>query len=186
MTKQKTIKTDKEPIEGTNSVKPPVINEQQQNTGNGMDEDFAKFKQTTSTFVPDPETTGIPNTGIGTITKLVTPTPEQLLKIQLFAGFALYMIAGLNTFIFNKIKKTNVPLEEMLLSDDEEKALLPYLNSTEILMWIDKLPIWAVGILHMEYMFFIKYNSVKDEYKITKKEKVIESKNDTKTKGGKK
>lgn len=181
----KQIETSKEQIPGTNELTPPVVTEnQQQNTGAGMDADFEAFKKGNSEFIPDAETNA---TGVGTavINKPVTPTPEQQLKIKLFAGFALYMIAGLNTFIFNKVSKTDVPLDEMLLEDSEEEALLPYLNSVEVLTWIDKLPIWVVGFLHMEYMFYIKFNSVKSDYKKIQqpKKQLEESK---KERGGKK
>lgn len=145
-----------------NSIKPSIVDED-------LDAKFREFEKTTSEFVPDSDDVVTPVSGEPQ--KDIKPTMEQTIKIKMVLGFACMLLSGLNTFLLNKIKKTKVPFDKMILSDEEQATLEPYLNSADVLNMIDKIPTWLLGILHIEYLFYTKHSIHSDEFKIIKEEK---------------
>lgn len=158
----------------TETVSPEIKPE-----GESLESAFSEFEKGTSTFT-------VPKEDSGT-TKSISPTgtPESnaladQLKIKMFLGFACFMLAGFNMFIFNMLSKHKVEMSDMRLDEAEKEEVAIYLNSPEILELINKLPVWIIGVAHVEMMFYSKWEigveRVKAEKKITEMEVVNEKK----------
>lgn len=97
----------------------------------------------------------------------VIKTPEQLLqeklqqafKNKIIVGFALMLLSGLNKFILDKVKGVTVPFEDMKFSDPEINSILPYINSPQIMEWINKIPDSILMLIHIEYMMLSKHTA---------------------------
>lgn len=148
-----------------------------------LDAAFANAEKTISTFVPEAEdiansenktivdVNATNNEQPSNVLTLQSMSAAQLFKIKMFLGFVCFLLSVLNRFILNYLKKTNVPLSKMLLDDEEKEVLEVYLDSPEILAIIDKIPGWAIGAAHVEYMFISKHSLVADSYKLKAVEK---------------
>ena len=98
------------------------------------------------------------------------------IKLKMFVGFMCFLLAGLNTFLLNKMRKTNVPFEKMQLTDEEVESVMPYMESPEVMEFINKIPTWLMAVVHLEYMFLAKHNDFKDAYQIIKAKPKAEDK----------
>ncbi len=151
------------------------------NAGETLEDQFREFESTDSTF--DPEN-GLPPEQVDEAPPIpgnpaqVEPqlTAEQKIKIKMFLGFVCFLLSAGNTFIFNLIFKSEVPLKEMLLDDEEKAQVEPYLNSPQILAFIDRLPGWIIGVAHIEYMMYEKFADVKDLYPKKPNMKIVKEK----------
>lgn len=175
--KPKNVKTNKLKGENNEALPPELDGEVQQNTGNDLDADFEAFDKKTSSFVPEQnntsENTGSENTNTsgdpGEMFDLGTT-----IKMRMLVGLCCMLLAGFNTFLFNKMKGTAVPFKEMELDEDERESLLPYLDDPRIIEFINKIPSWLIGLIHVEYMFYKKHSDVAVNY--IKPKKVIKMK----------
>lgn len=141
-----------------------------ENLTSDLESDFKDFEKSVAEFQPETEN----ENNVSDITpQKVEVTLEQKIKIKMFVGFCCFLLTGLNVFIFNKIRSTKVPYEKMILNSAEIESLTPYMESTEVLNFIDKLPTWLIGVLHVEYMYFQKHAEFVEEYKIIKPKKEI-------------
>lgn len=128
--------------------------------------DFKAMEKNISTFQPDqPADQGTNDLGTAKA-EYVEPTMAQAVKIRMFAGFFFYVLSGLETFLLNKIKRTAVPFDKMILDDDEQDSMLPYLQSPEIVDFIDKLPTWLIAVCHYQFMMFEKHSEYANEFKL--------------------
>lgn len=148
--------TTEEPVKQI--IKDPIKNEQPEiNPASSLEEDFKNFEKSTSEYKAMGEensTTNIKGKAVNTLI-----TTEQKVKIKLFLGFACFLLSGFNTFLFNMVFKDKVALDEMLLSDTEKEELQEYLNTPEVIAFIEKIPPYVIAIAHIEYMFYLKYRS---------------------------
>lgn len=155
-------------ISDVQELEPESI-QQNTNADSDLDSDFEAMQKNISSFTPESDE----QHEVEQNPKDVVPTMEQQIKIKMFVGLMCYLLAGLNMILLNIIRKTKVPFDKMTLTDDERDSILPYLNSVEILQFIDKLPTWLIGVVHVETMFFMKHNTYVDEYKIIKEDKKL-------------
>ena len=154
----------------------PEVNEQiptddhQQNTGESLEDDFMKFEKNKSEFIPEQEENpeGEPSPEDAVVNNLATQ-----MKIKMFVGFCCLLLAGFNNFVLNKIKKTNVPFDDMKLTDAEQESIMPYMDAPEVIAFIDKIPVGLIAVIHIEYMFIQKHNAVSSDYKIQPEIKVV-------------
>lgn len=137
--------------------------------GDDIDSAFKDFEKTVSTFTPNGDDNST-EAGEQTTADNAAKEIERGIKVKMFTGFICFLLSGFNVFILNMIKKTKVPMDKMLLSESERVSIEPYMNSNEIIQFIDKMPTWLIGIIHIEYMFIQKHSAVSDEYKVIKKE----------------
>jgi len=146
-------------------------NHVQQNTGDSLEDDFMKFEKNKSEFIPDNEEQ-IPDGTISPEDAVVNNLATQM-KIKMFVGFCCLLLAGFNNFVLNKIKKTNVPFDDMKLTDAEQESIMPYMDAPEVIAFIDKIPVGLIAVIHIEYMFIQKHNAVSSDYKIQPEIKVV-------------
>lgn len=144
-----------------------------QDGGKALEAGYQEFLNTDSKFNPDDTGTQIP--GEEKKPGEVAPpiSVEQQMKLRMFLGFMCFLLSAANTFIFNMLFKADVPVKEMLLDEDEQRQIEPYLNSPQILAFIDKLPGWVIAVAHVEYMMYDKFMDVKDQYPKKQKLKVV-------------
>lgn len=128
-----------------------------------LDENFADMEKFVSEFKPDEQSQN--QTSPNGSTQAQKPTIEQQIKIRIFLGLCCYLISGLNTFLLNKIRKSQVPIDKMQFTEGEKESLLPYFNSPEILNFMDKIPASLMAVIHIEYIMFMKHSLHVDEYK---------------------
>lgn len=111
-------------------------------------------------------------------------------KIKMFVSFAGFVFAGINTFLLNLIRGTNVPLDDMMLDDMEKESLEPYLNDPAILEFINQIPSGIILACHVEFLFFNKHSEAvkvlrekekeeKQKEKLNKTQNNAESKDNT-------
>jgi len=156
--------------------------EQQKGDTDDLNEAFNEFEKTTSGFTPEQEaeetTTEETTTGEAK-TEPVELTFEQKTKLKMFVGFACFVLSGLNMFLLNKVRKSNVPFKKMILEEHERDSIMPYMESPEIIAFIDKLPTWLIAVAHIEYIYIQKHSEFSDEYKIIEVEEVKTEKEKT-------
>ncbi len=108
---------------------------------------------------------------VSTTADEATKAIERKIKVRIFTGFVCFLLSGFSTFILNLVRGSKVPIDKMLLTDNEKLEIEVYMNSDEVLQFIDKLPTSVIGFVHISYMMFQKHSSLVSEYKIIKKEK---------------
>ena len=150
-------------------TKPEEINE------TSLEDDFKMFEETVSKFKPEnkKEPEKIIDGENIIADNFIQPDAVTEFKIKMFLGFALFLLTGFNTFIFNKFLRKDISISEMELNEREKDAVSKYLNSPEIIRWLQKIPSYIWAILHIEFMYYQKYQfAVKLKEKNKKEEKI--------------
>lgn len=99
-------------------------------------------------------------------------------KIKMFVTFASFVFAGINTFLLNLIRGTNVSFDDMQLDETEKESLEPYLNDPAVLEFINKIPSGVILACHVEFMFFQKHSeAVKKLKELEQENKNLKNKN---------
>ena len=133
-----------------------------QNDEAALDAEYEAMQQTAAAFQPEePDFNNAP----ANVAKLTPLTAAQKGEIRMYFGFACFILVGLNTFILNKISKTNVPTSAMDLDSNEIDSMMPYLENEKVLQLINKLPKELLAFLHFEFMMITKFRAVAPEYK---------------------
>lgn len=132
---------------------------------NSFEDDLKLFEKTNSEFTPEP---------VEEVNKKTENNPEAIkvenkIKARMFLGFFCFLMAGFFTYLFNMIKGVKVPVKKMILEDEEVDSLMPYMESPEVMEWVDKLPTWAVASVHIGYMFYEKHSDLEEDYPVIKK-----------------
>lgn len=159
-----------------NTEPPVVVPEVQPNAGSTstLDEDYNQFLNTTSQLTPDDDK--LPPEVIGADGQKkpapVAITPEQRVKVRMLLGFFCFILSWGNTIVLNMIFKAEVPVSELELDETEKNSILPYLESPEVITFIENLPVWLIAVVHIESMFIEKFMAVKDQYPKQEKGKV--------------
>lgn len=146
-----------------------------------LDKAFDDFEKNDAEFTPDPKPQEKENDikiKFGEPEKIIDPNQHFIddMKAKFFVGMFTYLLAGANTFLLNMIMGYEVPVEQMEMNEAEKISVSHYMKSPEIMAWLNKLPPWLIGIMHVEYIFIRKFNAVKKDFKKEKKEKAIKEK----------
>ena len=176
MSKKKQITEIKEEIlnrETEEPIKEQMEEPAQNNSSTPIENSFDKFIKTTSEFSPEEESEGtvIQNEEVkGEVKKELSF--EEKAKVRIFLGFFLYVIEGVATMILNMVCNSKVPTDKMRLTDDEKLSIIPYLENEEFIKFLNKLPTWLIGSVHVGSMFMFKHNAIYKEYKLPPKRKI--------------
>ncbi len=157
------------PVDATD-VEQPNIETTQPQSG-GIDSDFLDMQNAASDFSPE-NCNDQPDMNSTDGGKTFQMTASDKVKMRMFLGLFCFILVGLNVFILNKVFKTDVPFEKLKLEDSEVDSLLPYLENEEIVQMINSINPLILGVIQFEYMIFMKFNLVKDNYKIVKSKEV--------------
>jgi len=155
------------------------IKDQKPEISEDLEKRFKDFDNSDSEFKPEQQESTPLNMVTGNPSKPQEPrqpTAEELIKIQMFLGLCSYVLAGFNHFILNYLRKSKVPYDKLLLTDDEILQFVPYVSTEQIIVMLSKIPGWLIGFVHYEYMAFKKHSLYVDEYKIKKQDKPIQRK----------
>ncbi len=183
MSKEKIIKAKTNKVEGLKGeALPNEVNEEKKSNliDNDLTADFNQFEKTVSDFTPEQKevpTNNVSNDSGGTTSSTTEKEEDPIvkqLKLKMLVGLVCTVLVGVNNKLLNIIKGSNVPFKEMELDETEKESLIPYLDSPEILAFLDKIPAWLMGVIHFEYMMFQKHGDLSDEYsKKPKKNKEV-------------
>jgi hypothetical protein len=161
------------------------VNEEKENVSHDINDVMASFEANKSVFTEaNPQAAdNVVNTEISTNDETIF-TPEFATRIVLRIGNAV--LTRLNLMILNSFSKVKVDIEELELTEDELEELSVYAEpvAAELLRI---LPDWALGIIHVEFMYIEKFTRItKHKKQIIEAEKETEKefieKNKTKTK----
>ncbi len=152
----------------------PIVKEVvQENQKSAMDL-FNDFTTTESEFVPEENETqnSTDNKSTTSTSKnptvtnvLYVPNIEEQWKIKMLVGLASFILVGLNVFLFNKIRGSDIKAEQMQLSEAEQKQFHIYLHSPKVIEMINKIPTGIIGFIHFEYTLFQKHGTLGREVK---------------------
>lgn len=143
------------PVAPDNGTGIPIAPEK---VSSSVNDDFDTFNKETSNFKPEPEPAA-PTVGIDG-QELNPVSLEDKIKIGWILGFGCYLLSGFHAFIYERVSGIEITAADMSLSEIEKKAIEPYLYNEQILQWLRKIPGYWWGILHIEYMFFMKFRTV--------------------------
>lgn len=153
-----TVKTNEELI---------IEIKQPEKIASGIMDDFSKFEKDSAEFTPEnEESAAIENEEVKEDKKEERRafTENDKTKLRMFLGFACFFLSGINAFILNKIKGTEVPSKELDLDDDERETLLPYLEDPKVMAFLDKINGFYLGVIQLEYMMIKKHSAVAKDY----------------------
>ena len=148
-----------------------VINEVEEIvTSESVVDDFRKFEESKTSLSPEIE---LDNSSIkSTEKKQVSADLANIIKTKLVLTFACIVLEGFHSFIYGLISKHEIKSEDMKLTEIERDSLLPYFDSPSVLNFISKIPSEIIAIIHLEYIFFIKFRSVVDKKNSESKNKI--------------
>ena len=134
-----------------------------------LEDRFKNFDSTSAEFEPEENentfSEGEKRENAPHVNEPRIPTAEEQLKIKMFLGFCSFLLVGFNTFLLNFLRKSSVPFDKMILTDDELLQFTPYVSGEQMLNFLNKIPAWLIGIAHFEYLMFSKHSLHVQDYK---------------------
>ncbi len=133
------------------------------NANDSLENDLAKFEESTTNFKTEknPNVTQLENSIDAT-----QNNPSGFLVLQLFYGFSFWAISGLANYIFNYFSKYEIDEDDTKLTPIEKETIKPYISSPKILEWLNKLSPEMIGVIHIGWLMYRKFNKIQK----TKKE----------------
>ena len=114
---------------------------------------FTRFENTTAAIQPKVNVSGDgePN----------EPTLDEKGKVTVFLSFCCYLLSGFHAFIYSRASGVDISTADMTLSEPEKKIIEPMMYDSKILAWLNSLhpAFWVV--LQIEYIYFLKFQSIK-------------------------
>lgn len=78
-------------------------------------------------------------------------------KVQLFMSLMFALLDGLHVFIYGFISKYKITREDIALEESDREGLAMYFKTKKVVDMINRLPVEVIGFVHMEYMYFNKF-----------------------------
>lgn len=129
------------------------VSENSTNVVDDLEADFAKFAESHSDM-------DIPQIEESSSTE--DPTEIDLsdadsFKLQIFLSLCFALLDGLHAFIYGFISKYKLMREDIALDESDKAGLEIYFRTQKVMNIINRLPVEVIGFLHIEYMYFNKF-----------------------------
>jgi|ERR1035437_2455153 hypothetical protein len=123
---------------------------------------FAAFERNTSNIAPKIENISL-NSDISI---------EDSLKVSMLLSFGCYLLSGFHAFLFSKMAGIEITTDELLLTDKEKNVIEPLMKDNKIIEWLNSLhpAFWVV--MQIEYIYYMKFRTIKKLHELKLKEKV--------------
>lgn len=82
-------------------------------------------------------------------------------KLQIFLGLFFSLLDGIHIFLYRFVSKVEINKDDFTLADDDKANLEIYFKTNRVLQIINKLPSELIGLVHMEYMYYQKFQDIK-------------------------
>lgn len=137
-----------------------------------LDKDFEQFQSSKSEheIEKQPEAQTNQDEFIPTEINMV-----ESFKLQMFLGLFFLMLDGMHVFMYRFISKLDIKKDDIALDESDQESLAVYFQTPRVLALINKLPSELIGLVHIEYLYWQKFEEVK------KTLKKIETKTDEQT-----
>ena len=156
----------------------PVESQETDSNSDDLDDDFEEFKRSKSEHVPESKS----------VTEEVKPNPDEApitiasldeieeFKLQMFLGLFFALIDGVHGFIYKFISKTEFNKEELELDELDREGLSVYFKTKRVLNLINRLPPELIGFVHMEWLYWQKFQAIKKMHEKPEREMLHEQK----------
>ena len=139
-----------------------------------VEQAFNSFNEANSNFQPE-EQQSDPNT--------LDPTEIDLsqaenFKLQIFISLMFTLLDGLHVFIYGFMSKYKITREDIGLDETDKQGLEIYFKTQRVMDLINRLPVEVIGFLHIEYMYFNKFQEFNKKMKEIEPEEEEEEENE--------
>ena len=114
-----------------------------------LEDDFEKFEKSTSENNPEEEEEE------DIFEKNISDNDS--LKLKIFLSLFFSLLDGFHTFVYGMISKYKLTKEDIGLDDDDREELEVHFRTQRVMTVINKIPTELMGLIHMEYMYFTKF-----------------------------
>lgn len=130
-----------------------------------IDADFESFVNSTSEheFTEEEKATST-ETNADSSSKMVDD-----FKLRMFMGFFFLLLDGVHGFIFRFVSKYDVKAKDIAFDDDDKEAIGVYFNTPRIMAFINQMPSELIGFMHIEYIYYSKFQELIEDNKLQKK-----------------
>ena len=87
-------------------------------------------------------------------------------KLQIFLSLMFALLDGLHVFIYKFISKYKISREDIALDESDKAGLEIYFRTQKVMDLINRLPVEVIGFLHIEYMYFNKFQDFKKQKEV--------------------
>jgi pyruvate/2-oxoglutarate dehydrogenase complex dihydrolipoamide acyltransferase (E2) component len=117
-----------------------------------VEQAFNDFNKTNSEFKPEENQQPDPSDP----TEIDLSQAENF-KLQIFISLMFTLLDGLHVFIYGFMSKYKITREDIGLDETDKQGLEIYFKTQRVMDLINRLPVEVIGFLHIEYMYFNKF-----------------------------
>jgi hypothetical protein len=124
-----------------------------------LEADFKKFNQTTTDQKPEENTIreeGDPGIDL---------SQAEDFKLQIFLSLMFALLDGMHLFIYRFLTKYKLEKEDLALDEDDKQGLQIYFRTQKVMDLINRMPVEIIGFIHMEWMYFEKFQEFNKKMK---------------------
>ena len=117
-----------------------------------IEQAFEQFNKTNSEFKPEENQQADP-----TDPTEIDLSQAENFKLQIFISLMFTLLDGLHVFIYGFMSKYKITREDIGLDETDKQGLEIYFKTQRVMDLINRLPVEVIGFLHIEYMYFNKF-----------------------------
>ena len=117
-----------------------------------IEQAFEQFNKSNSDFKPEENQAPDPSDP----TEIDLSQAENF-KLQIFISLMFTLLDGLHVFIYGFMSKYKITREDIGLDETDKQGLEIYFKTQRVMDLINRLPVEVIGFLHIEYMYFNKF-----------------------------
>lgn len=91
-------------------------------------------------------------------------------KLQIFISLMFTLLDGLHVFVYGFISKYKITRDDIGLDENDKQGLEMYFKTQRVMDMINRLPVEIIGFLHIEYMYFNKFQEFNKKMKASELE----------------